>query len=191
MHRFYRALAQFGMLVCLGVAAACSSNGDLPDPTDANLIDTTTIWALNGTALTDPSGFSIPDRVAVRTDQSAAFDFAFNIDNSGKPVFLPIDLLGLGAVSGTNPGLLLTPIPFDSIRSAVTGDAYVTDDTVNVVVGNTFYARSRIVCSTLSVPMYGKIEVLSIDPDARSVTFRFLVDNNCGYLGLEPGFPRD
>lgn len=191
MHRFHRAVPLFCSLVCAGIAAACGSSAELPDPTDLNIIDTTTIWALNGTALIDPSGFSVPDRIAVRTDQSAAFDFAFNIDNSGKPVFLPIQLLGLGAVSGTNPGLLLTPIPFDSIRSAVTGDQYVVDDTVDVVAGNTFYARSRIVCSTLAVPMYGKIEILSIDPDARSVTFRYLVDNNCGYEGLEPGLPRD
>jgi len=191
MHRFHRVVPLFFALICAGLAAACGGDADLPAATDANIIDTTTVWALDGTALTDPSGFSIPDRIAVRTDQSAAFDFAFNIDNSGKPVFLPIDLLGLGSVSGLNPGLLLTPLPFDSVRAAVTGDSYVVDDTVNVAVGNTFYARSRIVCSTLAVPMYGKIEVLSIDTDARSVTFRYLVNNNCGYSSLEPGIPRD
>lgn len=191
MHRFHRAVPLFFALASAAFVAACSSNADLPDPTDANLIDTTTVWALDGTPLTDPSGFSIPDRIAVRTDQSAAFDFVYNIDGSGKSVFLPIELLGLGSVSGTNPGLLQTPIPFDSLRSAVTGDNYVTDDTITVAVGNVYYARSRIVCSTLAVPIYGKIEILSIDTDARSVTFRYLVDNNCGYLGLEPGFPRN
>ena len=191
MHRFQRIIPLFCALFCVAVLAACSSGTDLPEPTDANLVDTTTVWALDGTTITDPSGFSIPDRIAVRTDQSAAFDFAFNIDNSGKAVFLPIDLLGLGAVSGVNPGLLLTPLPFDSIRTAVTGDSYVFDDTVSAVVGSSYYARSRVVCTTLSVPMYGKIEVLSVDPDARSITFRYLVDNNCGYLGLEPGLPRN
>lgn len=187
MHRFYRAAPLF----LAAVVGACSSTADLPDPTLSNIIDTTTVWALQGTAIADPSGFSIPDRIAVRTDQSAAFDFAFNIDASGKAVFLPIDLLGLGSVSGTNPGLLITTQPFDSVRFAVTGDSYVSDDTVNVVVGSTYYARSRIVCTTLAVPMYGKIEVLSVDPEARSVTFRYLVDSNCGYLGLEPGYPRN
>jgi hypothetical protein len=191
MHRFQRVIPLFCTLACAAVVAACSDSANLADPTDANIIDTTTVWALNGTALTDPSGFSIPDRIAVRTDQSAAFDFAFNIDNSGKPVFLPIDLLGLGAISGTNPGLLQTPIPFDSIRTAVTGDSYVVDDTVSVAAGDVFYARSRVVCSALAIPLYGKIEILSVDPDTRSVTFRYLVDNNCGYLGLQPGLPRD
>jgi hypothetical protein len=191
MHRFHRAIPLFSALFSVAIVAACSSNTNLPQPTDANIIDTTTMWALNGTAVTDPSGFSIPDRTAVRTDQSSAFDFVFNIDNSGKPVFLPIDLLGLGAVSGLNPGLYITPTPFDSIRSAVTGDMYVFDDTVNVVVGSSYYARSRVVCTTLSVPQYGKIEVLAVDPAEKSITIRYLVNNNCGYLSLELGFPRN
>ncbi len=190
MHRFQSRRALFFLLVG-SFAAACSNSTNLSDPTEANLIDTTTVWALDGTALTDPSGFSIPERIAVRTDQTAAFDFAFNIDDTGKAVFLPIDLLGLGAVSGVNPGLVETATPFDAITRAVTGDSYVFDDTVTVVVGKSYYARSRVVCTTLAVPVYGKIEVLSIDPDERSVTFRYLVDNNCGYLGLEPGLPRN
>ena len=70
MHRFHRAIPLFCTLFSVATVAACSSNTDLPAPTDANLIDTTTMWALNGTAVTDPSGFSIPDRTAVRTDQS-------------------------------------------------------------------------------------------------------------------------
>jgi len=190
MHRFQRTISLFFAAFTI-VVAACSSGSDLPDATDANLVDTTTVWALDGTAITSPSGFSIPDRIAVRTDQSAAFDFVFNIDNSGKPVFLMIDLLGLGSISGVNPGLLGTELPFDEIRQAVVGDAYVFDDTVSVAVGNKFYARSRVVCSALAIPMYGKIEVLAVDPVERSITFRYLVNNNCGYLSLEPGFPEN
>ena len=125
------------------------------------------------------------------TDQSAGFDFAFNLDNSGKPVFLPIDLLGLGSLTGLNPGLYITDTPFDSIKTAVTGSMYVFDDTVDVVTGSSYFARSRVVCTTLQVPQYGKIEVLSVDPVARSVTFRFLVNINCGYLSLQPGFPEN
>ncbi len=35
----------------------------------------------------------------------------------------------------------------------------------------------------------GKLEVLGFTPVARSVTFRILVNNNCGYRGLELGIP--
>ena len=186
MHRFHRAILLFPTLIL----AACSSTASLPNATDANFIDTTTVWALRGTAVTDPSGFSVADRKAVRTDQSVAFDFAFDIDDSGQPVFLPLEVLGLGTVSGINPGLLVTSTPFDSIRTAVTNN-YVTDDSIPVVVASSYYARSRVICTTLAVPQYGKIEVLSVDQAERSVTFRYLVNNNCGYLGLEPGIPRN
>jgi hypothetical protein len=37
--------------------------------------------------------------------------------------------------------------------------------------------------------LYGKFEVLAIDTTARRVDLRVLVDQNCGYRGLEPGFP--
>jgi hypothetical protein len=191
MHRFRGSIPSFCALVSVAIVAACSSTTTLPDATEVNRIDTTTVWALDGTVVTDPSGFSIPDRAAVRTDQSAGFDFVFNLDNSGKPVFLPIDLLGLGSLTGLNPGLYITATPFDSIRTAVTGSMYVFDDTVDVVIGSSYFARSRVVCSSLQVPQYGKIEVLSVDPVERSITFRFLVNNNCGYLSLEPGIPRN
>jgi hypothetical protein len=33
------------------------------------------------------------------------------------------------------------------------------------------------------------MEVLSFNPDERSVTFRILTNINCGYRGLEAGLP--
>jgi hypothetical protein len=176
------------LLISSLVVAACHSNTGLAPATEINLVDTTSIFALRGTAVTDPSGFSLPDRVAVRTDQTAAFDFAFDFTDAGQPIFLPLQVMGLGSQTGTTPGLQPTPKTFDEIAQAQTS-TYVFDDTVPVAVGDVFYGRSRIVCTTLTIPMYGKIEVLSIDTVARSVTFRFLVNTNCGYLGLEPGIP--
>jgi hypothetical protein len=58
-----------------------------------------------------------------------------------------------------------------------------------LAVGNVFVARSRIVCSALSVPLYGKLRILELDATARTVTFEILADQNCGYVGLEPGLP--
>ncbi len=177
-------------LVALAIAtAACSDSNSLGPATDPNIIDTVTIYALQGTPITSPSGFSVADRIAVRTDQSSAFDFAFNIDNSGQPVFLPLFVLGLSGTTA-NPGLKATTKTFDEITLA-DRDNYVTQDTVAFSEGDRFMARSRVVCTSLSVPRYGKIEVLSVDPIARSVTFRYLIDVNCGYVGLEPGIPEE
>jgi hypothetical protein len=41
------------------------------------------------------------------------------------------------------------------------------------------------------VPKYAKLEVLSFDEAARTVTFRILIDENCGFKGLEPGLPQN
>jgi len=40
-----------------------------------------------------------------------------------------------------------------------------------------------------ALPRYGKFQVLSLDPVARSVTFQTLVNQNCGYRSLRPGIP--
>jgi hypothetical protein len=173
----------------LSLLAACSGSSDLAPASDANVVDTTTLYALEGTAITTPSGFSMPDRNPVRTDQTTAFDFAFNIDAAGRPVFLPLAILGLGG-STANPGLFETSTPFDSLLVAAR-DGFTSDDTVLVTVGRTLVGRSRVVCSTLGVPMYGKFEVLSVDLVERSATLQFMVNINCGYVGLSPGIPEE
>ncbi len=171
-------------------AAACSNPNSLPDATIANFVDSTTIGALTGTPISTPSGFSISDRVAVRTDRSSSFDFAFNIDASGKPVFLTLAVLGLASSTSVNPGLQPTNETFDAITTAPS-NGYNTTDTVAVAEGQRFYARSRLVCSGLGVPQYAKLEITKIDLVARTVAFRYLVDNNCGYRGLQVGLPKN
>lgn len=176
-------------LFVLAMLAACGSGSDLAPASDANVVDTTTLYALEGTAITTPSGFSMPDRNPVRTDQTTAFDFAFNIDADGQPVFLPLAILGLGG-STANPGLFEISTAFDSLLVAPR-DGFTTDDTVQVTVGKTLVGRSRVICSTLGVPLYGKFEVLSVDPLERSATVQFMVNINCGYVGLAPGIPEE
>jgi len=55
-------------------------------------------------------------------------------------------------------------------------------------VGDRFVVRSRIVCN-IGVPKYGKLEVTNFDPVGKTVTFRVLINENCGFKGLEPGLP--
>jgi hypothetical protein len=52
-------------------------------------------------------------------------------------------------------------------------------------------AHSRAsACSFGSIVFYyGKFEVLAIDTLARRIDLQALVDQNCGYRGLSPGFP--
>ena len=176
------------VLAAAVVIWACGDS-NLPTATVENFVDTVQLGALTGTPLNTPSAFSIPDRQAVRTDRSSTFDFAFDIVGT-EAEFLPLKYLGVSSGSGVNPGLQYTTTPFDSIRTAVKND-YITDSVVVVKPGDVLYARSRLVCTSLSVPQYGKLEILAVDAEARTVTFRFLVNNNCGYAGLRPGLPSE
>ncbi|HXE57002.1 MAG TPA: hypothetical protein VNK43_03305 [Gemmatimonadales bacterium] len=171
------------------LAAGCSDPDELPDATIPNRVDTVTLGALTGTPVTTPSGFSA-SRGAIRTDQESGFEFAFNIDAAGTPVFLPLRVLGLVSDDDFKPGLKRTELGFAAIRTAERND-FITDDAVPLAVGDRFFLRSRLLCSSLGVPYYGKLEVLGIDPAARSVTFQVLVNHNCGYIGLEPGIPSE
>src|SRR5260221_4809658 len=135
----------FLLPLAAAVGLACNSNGLAP-AIFTNVVDTVTIAALVGTPITVPSAFSVSDGRAIRSDQTSAFDFAFNIDQGGQPVFLPLAVLGLVPKTSAAPGLRTTTLAFADIVSAQS-DNYVTQDTVHLAVGDRFFLRSRIACS--------------------------------------------
>lgn len=168
--------------------AACSEN-NLPDAVFFNAEDTVTVFAVSGTDVFKPSGYAMTERRAVRLDQSASADFAFEIDAEGNATFLPGALVGHPGSSGIDPGLQLAAKPFDDITDAVT-DGYRTLDPVPAAPGQVYYLRSRIPGSCfLGVPAYGKVEILNLNLEERLVVFRVLANLNCGYKSLEPGIP--
>jgi hypothetical protein len=188
MHRFLRLSALVPAVLGLLLAAACSDANDLPDPTAQNFVDTVTLGALEGTPISMPSGFSL-EGGRIRTDQSVEFEFAYNIrqlpDDTYQRVFLPRAALGLASTTA-NPGLQRREEPFDAITNAPS-NGYVSDSAVPIEKGQRFIVRSRVVCATLGVPKYGKIEVLDFQDS--TVTFQALVNQNCGYKDLLPGLP--
>lgn len=175
------------LLAVVGVATAACSNTDLEPAQIDNVVDTITLGALIGTSIATPSAFSIPDARAVRTDQTASFDFAYNVDPAGRRILLPLDALGLGARNGANPGLLRSTSSFAALSTPPT-NGYVTKDTIVVAVGDVVVARSRIACF-LGVPEYAKLEILSFDDAKRTVRFQVLANVNCGYRNLDIGIP--
>ena len=56
-----------------------------------------------------------------------------------------------------------------------------------IAVGERYVVRSRVVCTSLGVPNYGKLEILSFQDS--TVTFQVLADLNCGFKDLVPGLP--
>jgi hypothetical protein len=169
-----------------GVALGCSDSL-LGPPTSDNVIDTVTLYALSGTAIPLPSGYSMLDARPVRTD-STDFDFAFDITAAGATLVYPAGALGLSPV----PGVQRTTKPFDQIRMAPT-EGYESDSALAVSPDQVFLARSRTSISGCfffgQVSRYGKFRVLSLDLSARSITLELLVNLNCGYKSLDVGRP--
>ena len=180
------------MLAAALALAACGQDTQLAPASIPNVVDTITLGALTSSPISLPSAYSVADGNAVRTDITAAFDFAYDVDATGRHVFLTLEVLRLSNTNGSGPGLQFSPLPFDQLASAPS-NGWITGDTIVVDSGSVLALRSRIVCSGLGVPLYGKLEVLSIDdtPGNRTITFAALANENCGYKSLLPGLPRD
>jgi hypothetical protein len=168
-------------------AVACGDTNGLPDPTLNNEERTETLYALTGTPVGTPSAYAIQGSRRVRTDESQDFDFAYSIESEGRPVFVPRSVLGIDPNASVQPGLQSSSLSFEGIVEAPT-NGYITEQVVPIALGDRFVVRGRITCP-IGVPTYAKLEVVSIDDVARTVTFRVLTNNNCGYRGLQPGLP--
>ncbi len=184
-----RSLALFG--VTLVLAAACGDPLGLLPAAISNRTDTVSLYALSGTAIAQPSAYEmIVFRRAVRTDQVAEFDFAFEIDSAGRALLLPTGALHLGRASG----IQTVDMPFDSVRFPPNGN-YQLDSAVVVDSNDVAVIHSRtLTCSFgLAAVLFAKLHVLAIDttsgPNGRRIDFEILANYNCGYRGLEPGLP--
>lgn len=175
-----------GVLVALIATLACNDD-QLPPASIDNVVDTVTLGALIGGDIAIPSAYSIPDARAIRTDQSAGFDFAYAMLGSRR-MLIPLAALGLSG-GGTSPGVQRRTETFDNLKTAPS-NGYISTDTLDVAVGDVIAARSRIVPSCfLGVPQYAKIRVLDFDDVRRTVRLQILANTNCGYRSLEPGVP--
>jgi len=166
---------------------ACTDTNGLPAPFTPNAVDTVSLYALRGTALTLPSAYSLLGALAVRTDLTTALDFAFDFDSLKAPALYPTGAINLGQLSG----LQRSTTSFDATRLAPTG-GYILDKPITVDTGTVLLVRSRPTQCTFGVTLalYAKLRVLAVDTAARRLDFEILVDQNCGYRGLELGLPK-
>src|SRR5258706_15706493 len=104
------------LLLACSLAAACGNPNALTAYI-SNKPDTVSLYALSGTPVALPSGYSIPARSAVRTDAASSFDFAFDIDTAGRGPLRPPRAPRLGQPSG----LQINPPQDDSSKYAPTG----------------------------------------------------------------------
>src|SRR5205823_9390614 len=119
------------------------------------------LFALFGTPIATPSAYDVTGRLSghplVRTDQTAAFDFAFNFDSLRRPVLLPTGAVGLGQSSG----LQQASVSFDAIKVAPTS-GYVFDKGLVVDSGAVVIVRSRPKIGRASCRERGEISVVAV-----------------------------
>lgn len=185
------------LYAALGVAVttACGDPFAIGPANFQNTVDTVSLYAVNGTTLEQPSAFLLATKQTYRlgVDQLPYnFDFIYRIDAAAGPQLAPFYAVAPSTSTSTTgrPGYLTTDRDFDEITVAEQS-GYLTDTPLALSVGQVFYFRSGIPNGCfLGIPYYAKVQVISIDPDARSVTLKMLVDNNCGYRGLGEGIPK-
>jgi len=185
--RSLRSLLLFGPFL----AAACGDSTGLLRATNLNVVDTVSLYAVSGgTPPRTPSGYwlGIQDNPPhpVLIQDGGAFDFVVDLDSAYRPLLKPTGALRLGR----NSGVQTTTLPFDSIRIAPTG-GYQLDSAVTVDVGGRAIVHSRTAqCSFgFTTLYYAKLHILAVDSASRRIDFEILVDDNCGYRGLELGLP--
>ena len=187
--RHFRRITAVGALA-VAVALGCGDPLGLPRPGIPNVVDTVSLYALSGTPIATPSAYRLDLKLPVRTDQSSLFDFAFDIDTTGRARLLPTGALGLTRSSGGQ----VMAVPFDSIHVAP-DRSYQLDSALVVDVGDVAVMHSQPATCSFGIPafFYAKLRVLAVDttagPNGRRIDFEILVDANCGYRGLDPGLP--
>lgn len=182
----------FVAAVTLVGTAACDDPFALGPATIENRVDTLRLYAVNGTPLTRPSALLLATKATYRLGVDFLpynFDFLYRIDPARGPELVPYAAVATTSGVTGRPGFIETGATFEAIAIAEqTG--YVTDTAVVLTPGKVLYLRSGVPNGCfLLIPYYAKLEVLDFDAAERSVRFRMLVNNNCGYRGLAPGIP--
>lgn len=170
-------------LALLAALAACQDTTgptrSVPEqPTEVTLFDFRTA------ELRDPAAFDLIASIPVRTDQSSGWDFLFVIADDGTPRLHPRSVI---VDRPTEAGLQKVEPSFSDLRAAP-AEGYEREAPVPIAVGDVLAAVSRQDPTTFRFcRRFGKLEVLSIDPAAGTVTLKHLINPNCENRTLVPG----
>ena len=189
--------ARLAQLAAMSAAVVINACGD-PTSIKASLptmVDTLSVFALSGTPPAYPSGLSIVGGIPVRVDGFANFDVAFDINQDGDAVILPVKLV-VASPGGSRPVFLqkvsgtfetVTEAPktgFDADSALVMqlGEVVVIKSAHNVSDGD--------VCRFAINPnIYAKIAVDSVNQASRTIYFKLGLDPNCGFRSFADGVP--
>ena len=180
------ALLSAGALACGDFTGVPAS---LPTLTDSG-----TVYALNGAPAGAPTALHLFAGQLVPADANFLFDIAFDIDSSGRVVYMPQRVVASALATTHSVGLRTMPDSFEAVTSAPKS-GYRADTALvaarNIVVVAQSNDPNTCGISLTGSSIYAKIVVTSVDPATRQLKVRFTVDPNCGFVSFAPGIPKD
>lgn len=139
-----------------------------------------------GTAdVREPVAFDVVRTAGVHPAQDASWDLLFALGDGGAAELRPRGAETEGESSAA--GLQTVDRAFDRLDSAPEG-GYATRSPVAVEEGDVLAGRSRQDPNfAITCRHFFKLEVLSVDADARTITLRHLINPACERRNLVPG----
>lgn len=161
-------------------------------------VDSQVVYAINSAPRDAPTAVYLYSAVtgnsAVAASSDFSFDVAFDIDNQGRPILLPVRSVASGLAGTHSVGLQIVNTPYDSLTFAPNKN-FKYDSTLVVSVGQVVAIQSvGSACSATLYAnpfIYGKLRVDSINVASHTLTLRYTVDPNCGFRSLSTGIPKN
>ena len=177
------------VVVALAVVAIACGDPTKPNATFTNVLSSYALYAFTGAPVNAATAISFLGGAA-RADASFAFDVAFDLDASGRPIVYPVrsiasDLAG----SVKRVGLQTVTGPFDSVREVpATGYDTLAAKTINVgdVLAVELLDLQNCRFSLGGQSLYAKLTVDSVNTTGRRLYVRAVFDPNCGYRSVVP-----
>lgn len=155
-----------------------------------------TVYAMNGTAQTLPSGIEIRGLNVVRIDPSWSFDLAFDLDASNAVVVHTVRAVSTELSALPRVGIQTDTTGFDRILRAPTS-GFVYDSSLTMTAGRTLLVDkidptcNRFGGAFLGFNIRAKIAIDSVSISRRAIYLKVLSNPNCGFRSLQPGEPKD
>jgi hypothetical protein len=181
----------------LGIAILCATAA-CGDPTRPRaelnvIIDTVSLYALNGGPDYAPVAFSVSDGRLRSINAGLQFDVAVDLDAQGRVVLYPVNLIGNPLASAGRVGIQKVQGTFEALTRAPRS-GYQSDSAVVLQRGEVAAVQvNNPIClySTVGSQMYGKFAVDSVSLPERRIFGKLATDPNCGFRSLEPGLPKE
>jgi len=158
------------------------------------LTDSGTVYALNGAPPGAPTALHVFSGTLLPATAAFVFDVAFDIDASGHVLIIPQRVVATGLSSSHTVGLQSIAGDFDALTTAPKS-GYRADTTVVTSPGQVVAIQSSDpnACgiSITGSTLYGKVVVTAVDLVQKTLSVRYAVDPNCGFVSFAPGVPKD